>query len=108
MRKFLSCLNHFNDKGSLTSAPHGLGPVSAEAVRLKSQGSQMEMLDEPEMDNDFSLSLSTDSKGPVSDLKAHSAISSSLDEDLPSVESCFEELDVEGGFELGAAVKQPS
>lgn len=60
------------------------------------------------MDNDFSLSLSTDSKGPVSYLKAHSAISSSLDKDLPSVEFCFEELDDEGGFELGAAVKQPS
>lgn len=63
----------------------------------------MEMLDEPETDNDFSLSLSTDSKGPVSDV-----ISSRLDEDLPSIESCFEKLDVEGGFELGAAVKQPS
>lgn len=107
MRKLCSCLDHFNDKGSLASAPCSLGPVSAEAVRpLKSQGLQMEMLDEPEMGNGFSLSLSTDSKGPVSDLKAH--ISSGLDEDLPSVGSCFEDLDVEGGYELGAAVEQPS
>lgn len=51
----------------------------------------MELLEEPETGPALSLALSTDSEGPTLDLEALSAISSGLDDDLPSGESSFKE-----------------
>lgn len=81
--------------------------VWARPKRLRSQGSQMELLEEPETGPALSHALSTDSEGPALDLEALSFISSGLDDNLPSGVSSFEELDVEEGYESGAADGKP-
>lgn len=67
----------------------------------------MELLEEPEMGPALSHALSTDSEGPALDLEALSVISSGLDVNLPSGVSSFKKLDVEEGYESGAADRKP-
>lgn len=84
MRKPCSRLTLFDDQGTFISVPRGSGPTATEtAHRLYPLGSQIAL----------SLTLSMDSEGPVLDMEAHSAFSSSPDEDL-SEGSSFEELEM--------------
>lgn len=112
MRNLRSYLTLFDYKGNSISAPCCSSPASAEAARrLRSWGSQMELLEEPKMGPALSLALFfffffTDCEGPVLDVEACYGISSGLDVDLLSGESSFEELDVESGYDSNTTAGQ--